>query len=74
MHTIGRARRSRLDGSERRATRKKKKLKKAVGPTMEARKTKTLGKIDDSESDINDSNVGLSRRNTTPTMPKHHMI
>jgi hypothetical protein len=69
MHTIGRARRSRLDGSERRATRKK-----AVGPTMEARKTKTLGKIDDSESDINDSNVGLSRRNTTPTMPKHHMI
>ena len=73
MRTIGRARRSRLDGSERCATRKTKKLKKAIGPTMEARKTKTLGKVDGSESNIDDNDVGLSRRNITPTMPKHHM-
>jgi hypothetical protein len=56
--TLGRARRSREDGFERRATRKTKRLKKADGPTREARKTKMLSEINGSES--NDIDAGLS--------------
>jgi hypothetical protein len=48
MRKLGWIRRSREDGFERCATKKKKKLK-VVGPTVEARKTKTLAEIDDSE-------------------------
>jgi hypothetical protein len=38
-------------------------LKKAIGPTREARKTKTLAEIDSFESDNNDSNARLSGGN-----------
>jgi hypothetical protein len=50
--------------------RKAKRLKKVVGPIVEARKTKTLEKIDGSESDSDDSNAGLSRGNNKTSLAK----
>ena len=45
MHTFEWTRRSREDGSERHATRMTKRLKKVVGPTVEAKKTRALAEI-----------------------------
>ena len=50
--------------------RKTKRLKKVVGPIVEAKKTKTLKKIDGSKSDSNDSNAGLSRGNNKTSHAK----
>jgi hypothetical protein len=63
LRTHGWARRSREDGFERRATRKKKRLKKVVGPIVEARKIKRLVEIDSSESNSDDIDAGLSEGN-----------
>jgi hypothetical protein len=63
MCTLGRVRRSREDGSERFIRRKTKRLKKAIDPTMEAKKTRTLVKIDSSESDSDNINARLLGRN-----------
>jgi hypothetical protein len=59
MCTLRRVRLSRDDGSERLTRRKTKGLKKALGPTVEAKKTKMLAEIDGSESDSNDCNARL---------------
>ena len=63
MHILRQVRLSRDDGSERLARRKTKGLKKALGPTMEAKKTKMLVEINGSESDSNDCNARLFGRN-----------
>ena len=60
MHIFGRARHSRKNRFERLARKKTKKLKKVVNPTVEAKKTKMLTKIDNSESDSDDNDVGLA--------------
>ena len=63
MRLLEQARHSREDWFERPVGRKAKRLMKAINPTMEARKTMMLAKIDGSKSSSNDSDAGLSRRN-----------
>jgi hypothetical protein len=50
--------------------RKTKRLKKAVGPIVEAKKTKMLAEIDDSESDSDDIDNRLLKGMTILAMPK----
>jgi hypothetical protein len=63
VRPLEQARHSREDWSERPIGRKAKRLMKAVGPTVEARETMTLAKIDGFESGSNDSDARLSGRN-----------
>ena len=63
MRTLRWARHLRKDGSQRLARKKTKKLKKAIGPIMEVKKTKMLAEIYSFKSDSNGSNDGLFGRN-----------
>jgi hypothetical protein len=63
MHALRQARHSWEDQLERPIGRKAEKLKKAVGPTVEARKMKTFAEIEDSESDSNDNDDGIFGKN-----------
>ena len=74
MYHLGQARYLREDQSERPFRRKAKRLKKAIGPIMEAWKTKMLTKIDNSESNSDDGGDGLSRGNNDTSHVKHQMI
>lgn len=74
MCHLGQARCLREDRSERPSRRKAKRLKKAIGPIMEAWKTKTLTKIDNSESGSDDGDDGLSRGNDDTSHAKRQMI
>jgi hypothetical protein len=63
VRTLGRARRPREEGSERRATRTPKRLKKSIGPVEDGPKKKTLAEFDSSESQSDDGDDGLSEGN-----------
>jgi hypothetical protein len=70
IRTLRWAKCSRGDRFERRAMRKTKRLKKVVGPTKEARKTKMLAEIDSFKNDSDDSNDGLSEVNNDTSHAK----
>jgi hypothetical protein len=70
MRPLGLARHSREDRSERFPKKKAMRLKKAVGPIVEARETKSLVKINDSESVSSDSDDKLSRGNNETSHAK----
>jgi hypothetical protein len=64
MCTLGQARRPKEEGSEKCATKMAKKLKKATGRIEEGTKTRTLVEFDNSESENDESNDGLSKGNS----------
>jgi hypothetical protein len=70
VRTLRQARRPRKEGSERRATRMPKRLKKSNGPIQDGPKKKTLAEFDNSESQSNDGDDGLSEGNNETSHAK----
>jgi hypothetical protein len=74
MHVLGWIRHLQENLSKRLARRKALRLKMAIDPIVEAKKTKTLVESKGVESSSDDRDDGLSRGMTTPATPRRQMI
>lgn len=74
MQVLRPARHLQVDRSKRIARKKANKLKWAIGPTIEARKTKMLAKIEALKVVAMIVMIDYLEGTTTPTMPRHLMI